>query len=322
MSGRLERWLFFFLLIWTGCAPLRTHLDYERGLIAFQKGLYSEAQAHLQSALQRRPDDENTLSLQGWVFFKLGRTEEAQKYFKSANRINPKNISAIEGLAWIDYEEGFNEEAKNKFQQMISYAEEHFRNPYWPDYPSQDRLYIQSIYSNGHYGLGLIAKRAERLKEACQHLEASLKEPNQFISPDVIRSHLAEILFSLREYPLALIHYQDLLDGREADFTFLNRYAWCLYQTNKIQEAKSVFFKAKDLLTLTVAPSRGSSSVQNMTEKLFAKRVAETYYGLAIIHAKEGNLQEAMKELSIALSLSPFFHSPDELLRFLKPYLP
>jgi tetratricopeptide (TPR) repeat protein len=205
---------------------------------------------------------------------------------------------------------------------MIDYAEEHFRNPYWSEYSSEDRLYIHSVHSNANYGLGLIANRMGRLEQARKYLEEAINQPNQFIHPDEIRSHLAETLFRLKDYRLALIHYQKLLRSRETDLTFLNRYAWCLYQTGKTREAKSVFLKVKSFLSPQVDLYRGSSSVQDMTEKLLAKRMAEAYYGLAIIHAKEGNVHEGIKEFSTAFSLSPFFHSPDELLRFQRYYLP
>jgi len=315
MSCRLERWLLFLLLMLTGCAPLKTHVDYERGLMAFQRGLYSEAEVHLQSALQQRPTDEKSLSLQGWVFFKTGLMEEAEKYFESANRINPGNIGTLEGLAWIYYAKGLNEASQDKFRRMIDYAEKHFGDPYWSEYPFADRQYIHSVHSNASYGLGLIAKRMERLEQARKYLEAAINQPNQFIDSEEMRSHLAETLFGLKEYRLALSHYQKLLYGKEAELSLLNRYAWCLYQTGKAEEAKAVFLRAKSLLSSDVERYRGSSTVQNMTEKLIAKRMAETYYGLALIHAKEGNVHEGMKELSFALSLSPFFHAPDELLK-------
>lgn len=322
MSCHLKRWLPLFLLLATGCAPLRTSVDYERGLIAFHKGLYGEAETHLQSSLRQSPKDEKSLSLQGWVFFRIGRMGEAKKYFASASLINPQNISAIEGLAWIDYLEGLNEASEIKFKRMTDYAETHFRNPYWSEYSSEDRLYIHSVHSNANYGLGLIANRMGRLERARQYLEEAINQPNQFIDPDEIRFHLAETLFGLKDYRQALIHYQELLRTHETDFSFLNRYAWCLYQTGKTREAKTVFLKAKSFLSSEVDYYRGSSSVQNMTEKLLAKRMAEAYYGLAIILAKEGNVKEGMKELSTAFSLSPFFHSPDELFMLQNPHPP
>ncbi|MDI6761568.1 MAG: tetratricopeptide repeat protein [Thermodesulfobacteriota bacterium] len=320
MSLLLGQWLLSICLVLTGCAVLKTNVGYEQALNAFQSGNYGEAETHLQSELKQRPQDDKSLSLRGWIFFKMGLMEEAEKYFESASRINPKNISTGEGLAWIYYAKGLNEASEKKFRQMIDYAEKHFQNPYWEEYLWADRQYILSIHSNANYGLGLISKRMGRWEPARKYLEEAINQPNPLIDPEEMRSHLVEVLFGLGEYRLALPHYQKLLSGKEAGLSLLNRYAWCLYQTGKTGEAKSTFLKAKSLFSSEVERYRGSSTVQNMTEKLIAKRMAETYYGLALIHAKEGNAREGMKELSIALSLSPFFHSPDELLKFLRSY--
>jgi tetratricopeptide (TPR) repeat protein len=244
--------------------------------------------------------------------------EESEKYFELANRINPENVSAMEGLAWIDYVKGRNESAEKRFQKMIKYAEEHFRNPYWREYPLADQGYIQSVHSNANYGLGLIAKRMGRWDLARKYLEEAINQPNQSIDLEEMRSLLAEILFGFGEFEQALIHYQILILGREASFFYLNRYAWCLYRNGKIEEAKSLFLKSKALIALEAERYRGTSTVQNTTEKLMAKRIAETYYGLAILYAKERNMEEGKKELIFALSLSPFFHSPEEIIKAFK----
>ncbi|MBM4346663.1 MAG: hypothetical protein FJ107_00870 [Deltaproteobacteria bacterium] len=312
--------ILFICLALSGCASLKISTDYERALVAFQKQLYGETETHLQSALRQNPHHEKSLSLQGWVSFKIGMMEEAEKYFELANRINPENVSTVEGLAWIDYVKGRNETAEERFRKMLKYAEEHFRHPYWKEYPPADRGYIQSVHSNANYGLGLIAKRMGRLDLARQYLEKALNVPNQSIDHEEMRPLLAEIFFGLGEFREALIHYQNLISGKEASFFYLNRYAWCLYRIGKAEEAKSFFLKSKALIALEAERYRGTSTVQDTTGKLIAKRIAETYYGLALIHAKERNMEEGRKELSFALSLSPFFHSPEEITKVFKSF--
>ena len=310
--------ILFICLALSGCVSLKAGTDYERALIAFQKQLYGEAGTHLQSALRQNPHHEKSLSLQGWVFFKIGMTEESEKVFELASRINPENVSTVEGLAWIDYAKGRNEAAEERFRKMLKYAEEHFRHPYWNEYPPVDRGYIQSVHSNANYGLGLIAKRMGRLDLARQYLEKALNVPNQSIDHEEMRSLLAEILFGLGEFREALIHYQNLISGKEASFFYLNRYAWCLYRIGKAEEAKSFFLKSKALIALEAERYRGTSTVQDTTGKLMAKRISETYYGLALIYANEKNMEEGKKELSFALSLSPFFHSSEEIIKAFK----
>ncbi|MBM4339449.1 MAG: tetratricopeptide repeat protein [Deltaproteobacteria bacterium] len=307
-------------MILSGCASIKVASDYEQALRAFQKQLYADAETHLQSALRQKPRNERSLSLQGWVFFKMGMMEESEKVFKLAYQINPENISTVEGLAWIDYAKGQNQDAKNRFRKMIKYALAHFNNPYWADYPIADREYIQSVHSNANYGLGLIAKRMGQWDLARKYLEEAINRPSASIDLEEMRSLLVEILFELREFKQALTHYQILKSGRENSSFFLNRYAWCLYQTGNIEEAKPFFLKSRALIASEAERYRGTSTVQNVTGKLIAKRIAETYYGLALIYAKEKNMEEGRKELSFALSLSPFFHSPEEITKVFKPF--
>ncbi|MDI7260688.1 MAG: tetratricopeptide repeat protein [Thermodesulfobacteriota bacterium] len=320
MAGCLGLWFIPILLVLMGCAALKTTVYYDRALKAFQEQRYEEAEVYLHSALEQNPQDEKSLSLQGWTYFKRGQLEEAEKFFEKANRANPENIGAIEGLAWIHYTKGRNETSEEKFRKMIQYAENHLRNPYWTEYPSSDQEYIHSLHSNASYGLGLIAKRTGGWHLARKYLEEAIHQPNQFINPEEMRPDLAEILFGLAEYGPALMHYQKLLSGRETHPFLLNRYAWCLYHTGKVEEAKSLFLKSKNLFSSDAEFYRDSATPQNTTEKLLAKRIAEPYYGLALIYAKEKNLQEAIKELTLALNISPFFHHPEEIVTVFSSY--
>jgi tetratricopeptide (TPR) repeat protein len=319
MSFHLGHW-FLLLLILTGCTSVKTTIDYEHSLRAFQKGLYAEADLHLRSALQKRPQDEKLLSLQGWVFFKMGRLDEAEIYFEKASQLQPNNIATVEGLAWIYYLRGLNEAAQKNFSKMIDHATRHLLNSSWPDYPEADRRYLLSIHSSGNYGLGLIAKRMGQWHKAHSHLEEALKQPNLFIDAAEIRFQVAEILFTLRRYDLALPHYKKLIPEDEVNFLLLNRYAWCLYQVGETEEAKSIFLKSKRHIASAEEGYRRPSMILSVTEKLIAKRMAEPHYGLALIYVREKNLSEAIKELTLALQLSPFFHSPDEIVTTFSPF--
>ncbi|GEM_PF-1467359 len=313
----------FLLLIGIGifhCTPIKTILHYEQALKAYQNGQDGEAEIHLHRALQENPDDEKSLSLQAWVYYRRGRTEEASRLFERANLLNSKNLSTIEGLAWIYYGRGQEKESKAKFNQMIQYSEKHLRNPNWAEYPLSQQEYVTSIHSDASYGLGLIAKRNGKWDLARIHLERALNQHNRFILPETIRWDLAETLFNLQQYGGAMIHYRELLSQNPSNYFLLNRYAWCLYQMGKMEQSKSAFLLSRDLVSSRVKFYQGSSPLQSITEKLKAKRIAEAYYGLALIYAKERKPKAAAHELLFALSLSPFFHHPDEIIRCFRGY--
>jgi tetratricopeptide (TPR) repeat protein len=308
------------LLGMLGCATFRTGIEFDQGLQAFKNRDYEIAEKHLDSALRKNPGDEKTTSLLGWVRFKQGRTEEAGKLFTEAYQRNPEDIAAIEGLGWIYYIQGRNGSAEEKFRKLVQWAEKHFQNQYWQDYPLNDRQFIQSIYSEASYALGLIAKRKGMWESARGNFENALNEPNQFIDREIISRELADILFQLGEYKAAAIFYKEFLSKDAEDLSLLNRYAWCLYQTGDIQEAKSLFLKSKELSSLAAAYCQESLGSQSVTQRLNAKRMAEPYYGLALIYVKEKRLIAARGELASALKISPYFHHSKEIVLLLNQF--
>ena len=296
-----------------GCTTFRGTVEYNRALQAYADYQYGMAESLLGSTLRQNPKDERAISLLGWVQFKQGRVEEAGKLFAEADRINPENIMTVEGLGWVHYSFGQDEEAEKSFNKLIEFAEKHFVNPDWQYYERNDREIIQSIYSEGSFGLGLIAKRRGMQEEARDHLEKALAQPNRFINHDTIANELADILFQAGDCKAASIFYKDSISRNPLNPFPLSRYAWCLYQSGNHEEARVIFLKAKDLSSMAGAFDQDFFSSRSVTQRLHAKRIAEPYYGLALIYAKEKQLDAAQEELAAALKISPYFHHPHEV---------
>jgi tetratricopeptide (TPR) repeat protein len=303
-----------------GCVTLKAGVDYDQALLAFKNHRYEIAENHLDTALKKNPGDERAASLLGWVRFKQGRIEEARQLFTEAYQRNPENIATVEGLGWIYYLDGQDEKAEKAFEKLIQFTENHFGNPSWPYYEPSDREIIQSMHSEANYALGLIAKRRGMWKAAQTFLERALNQFNQFISRDTIAKELADTLFHLGEYKAAAIFYKEFLSENPTDLSLLNRYAWCLYQTGNLAEAKSLYLRSKKLSSLAVKYYQEPLGSQGVTQRIYAKRMAEPYYGLALIYAKEKRFIAAQGELATALKISPFFHHSEEIVLLLDQY--
>ena len=304
----------------SGCAALKENLDYNRAVENFTRRNYDLSEGYLQSALRENPKDERAISLLGWIRFKAGRMGEAEELFAEAEKLAPEKPGTMEGLGWIYYGQGLDGRAEEKFRKLGRYAQKHLQSAYWRDYPSADQKFIQSIDSNANYGLGLIAKRKGNWKDAGLYLGRAANQPNQFIDPEIIAAELANTLFESGGFNPAAVQYKKLLLRNPPNPAFLNRYAWCLYQTGDFGGAQKSFQAAQKINSpvakyyLTVSPGQG------VTGKLHAKRIAEAYYGLALLYAREKQFEAAREQLAIALKISPFFHHADEIAALLQEH--
>lgn len=299
------------------CALLRSDIEYRRGVEAFNHGHYDLAEGYLQVSLQHHPKDPKKLSLLGWAILKQGRIQEAERFFSMAEKLDPRDIGTMEGLGWIYFQYGKDEEAKKKFIQLMEYAEGHIWSPFWNDYPRSDREFIQSLCSEANYGLGLIAKRHGRWEVAKKYFENALNHPNSFIDPYGIALELADSLFRLGEYEAAAFHYKRSISKDPFNPSLLNRLAWCLFKIGETKEAKSLFLKSKEFSAYRPGGFPISSEGQTPSQKIYAKKMAEPYFGLALIYSREGEMRAAREELASALRISPYFHHPEEILSLL-----
>jgi len=305
--------LFSILLGLLGCATFRAGVDYNQALREFKNNQYEIAERYLRSAFEKNPGDERATSLLGWVRFKQGRTEEAGKLFTEAYQRNPENLATIEGLGWVQYLDGQDELAEKKFKKLVQYAESHLRHLHWIYYSVNDQKFIESIYCEANYVLGLIAKRRGRWGGARAYFEEALSQRSEFIDRGIIAEELADTLFQLGEYKAAASFYSEFLSKNPKDLFLLNRCAWCLYQTGNIEEAKKLYLRSKELSLIAGVFYQESFGSQSVTQRIYAKRMAEAYYGLALIYLREERPDVALEELASAIKISPFFHHPEEI---------
>ncbi|MDP3285852.1 MAG: tetratricopeptide repeat protein, partial [Desulfobacterales bacterium] len=155
--------------------------DYQEGLSAFENKEYEKSLQFLQKVLKKDPKNIEANQLLGFVYFQLNRLKEAETIFLELQKISKNNDRIFRGLGWIYFLYGKNDESKKYFKEEIGWANNHFNNSdYDSYYPYGDKAYIESTYSDGNYGLGLLAKRAGDYKSAAAYLEKAANKTNQF----------------------------------------------------------------------------------------------------------------------------------------------
>ncbi len=309
-------------LFWgmTGCATIKESLNYSRALEEFKKNRYDSSEEYLQAALRTNPSDEKAISLLGWIRLREGRTAEAEELFTKAEKLNPENPGTIEGLGWIYYSQGEDGRAEEKFQKLAGYAQKHLQNSDWRDYSSEDQEFIQSIDSDANYALGLIARRRGLWPQARAYFERALNQLNRFVLRETISRDLADAYFETREYKLAAEQYKNLLSHNPRDPFLLGEYAFCLYQTGNLGEARDYYEQAEKLNSAVAKFYSEFKGNQTISQKLSAKRIAEPYYGLALVYARERKFEAARKELAMGMKISPFSRHPDEIVRLFREH--
>jgi len=156
------------------------------------------------------------------------------------------------------------------------------------------------MHSEANYALGLLPKEGECWKGSSDFFEQALNQFNQFISRDTIAKDLADTLFHLEEYKVAAILYKEFLSENSKDLSLLNRYAWCLYQTGNIEEAKSLYLRSKELSLLAGEYYQKPWETKVLLNEFMPREWRKPYYGLALIYAREKRFIAAQGELATA----------------------
>jgi tetratricopeptide (TPR) repeat protein len=133
-----------------------------RGIALRQLGRLDEACFALQSALDLKPDDVETLIHHGEVCLQLGRFEDAADSFNVALAYEPRSVAACAGLAMAAWEQGGIEEAIKHFRRVVE---------------------IDPSVAQGHLYLGGLLHRQGRHEEALA----------AYTQADVLRPGVAEI---------------------------------------------------------------------------------------------------------------------------------
>ncbi len=204
----------FVAVFFQGCVAGDRQKHFNLGLGNYRTGNYSGAGSHIRAALDIAPENTACRVLLGWIHFKQSRIAEAEKLFTAVYRENSAEIGALQGLAWVALTQGEPAAARDRFEKTLATAEKHRLSPYWSDYPAQDSGYILSVFSDAHYGLGLLALAGGDYPAAQAHLTDALKYRNDFIGHVPIRQALARAYDAAGDYAAAAAVIATLHTGK------------------------------------------------------------------------------------------------------------
>ena len=105
--------------------PEPTGVEHELGLAYYRKGDFAQAQAAFAKAMERDPQDRESIQLRGLSLYQLGRPAEAIPYLKQVQSwIGTANVDAnyVLGLCYMHTQNY--DEARKSFAQMYGVAPE------------------------------------------------------------------------------------------------------------------------------------------------------------------------------------------------------
>jgi tetratricopeptide (TPR) repeat protein len=94
-----------------------------------------------------------------------------------------------------------------------------------------------------HYSLGIAYYKDNRIKESLEEYKTALK-----LDPQFAKAHfnLATIYRSIREYDLALSHYQEFMSITQGDERYAEQYSTAQKRVKEIQKEKAAYQKGKE----------------------------------------------------------------------------
>jgi tetratricopeptide (TPR) repeat protein len=283
-----------FACLLSGCATVahqfKAGAEYQKGLNLFRAEKYEEAREHVQAALDLSPEQSDYLALLGWTFLRQSRYEEAQNLFSRVREMDSKGVSGPQGLAWVDYSLGKYDTSEKWFIQQLDWARDHMGRPEWIYYGIRDTLYVNSIRSDGAYGLGLVALARGKLREAESFLKEALSCPNDFMGHGPVFTALGDVYSAVKEYKKAGIQYEKALALKEDGATAAKR-AWCEYRLGDKSGADQSFLRIL---------SSGSDRRPGL-------------YGLVFTRHALGKTSEARAYLKELVRLDPYFADTTDL---------
>ncbi len=273
------------VLFTTGNHAYAAKSSFEQAVEAWDKKDYERSAILSQKAIQEDPKSGAAKKLLGWNYIKLSRVAEAEALFLEAKKIKKDDIGAVQGLAWAYGEQGMSQDAEKAFKEEIAWAKKLLDADFWMDLSYDDQSYIQSIYSDGHYGLGQLAQRAGSYKQAADFLNVSLKNKNQFTPEGERYMTLGDIYYADGNLDKAGSAYESVLKQDKKNLQAQLKLAWTLYYAKKYPAAQKAFEKAYAL----------------------NKYLVEGVYGLALSQYMDGKMEPARTNLAAAIKIYPYY---------------
>jgi len=258
---------------------------YDEAVAAWDKKDYERSAILSQKALREDPASPAVKKLLGWNYIKLGRANEAEHLFLEAGQIKGDDIGVTQGLAWVYAEQGKNEAAQAAFQQEIAWAKKFMDRNDWSYFSADDQSYIQSIFSDGHYGLGQLAYRMGNYQAASDFMTTSLKFNNQFTPESELYLARGDNFWADGKLEKALNAYEQASSADKKNLTAQLKQAWSLHFLKRYAAAQMAFEKA-----IFLNPA-----------------IAEGVYGLGLSQYQEGKFGQARTNLAAAIKIYPSY---------------
>lgn len=251
---------------------------YYLGAIAHQERQLEEARVHLDETLARRPSDVATRVRLGQIALEQDRVEDASRIFEQLATENPELAIAHHGRAQIAEAAGDYEQAAERYEQVLA---------------------LQPEATAIHYPLALAYRQVGDLDRARTHLAARGSGEIQF--PDPLIASLSRE--NVGSAPLVVAANKAMSDGDVGTAVALYRAA--LERTPD---------DLRTQLTLANALSRQGdteAAIATYRQALAQAEGAEpvSRYNLGILLLERGDLPDAIRSFSEAVSLAPTFTS-------------
>ena len=81
--------------------PNQTYINYQLGMIYYNKKDYAKALRHFEKVVNLYPGDYDASIMLGWTHLRMGKLKEAKVLFQQVLLLRPNNASALEGLSLI-----------------------------------------------------------------------------------------------------------------------------------------------------------------------------------------------------------------------------
>jgi tetratricopeptide (TPR) repeat protein len=276
-----------------GTAQAQTD-HYKAGLDAFNAGKYPEAEAALLNAEHDPLKAKAAKQLLAFVYMNQNRLADAERVLGELTKYADE-AGTVQGLAWLNFYKGDYAGADKLFRKEIDWARDHMgKTVYNNYYKRDDKMFIESIVSDGRFGLGLIAERQNRLDEAVKQTDLATEYKNMFVGRKKIYTKLGDLYYAQKKYSDALVAYRKAVstkadetrgkDLEAQDAVALLKAGWTNYELKKLDDAAKLF---EQVLNTGRYP-------------------ADARYGLTLTHVAQGKADLAQADLTMLFDLNPY----------------
>jgi len=260
---------------------------YKEGLNHFKKKNYFYSTQSLLKALQLKPDYPDASKLLGFNYIKTGRGADAERIFRDCFRRENTDVEAFQGMGWSNYLLGKQKDAADFFKKEIAWANEHMGKSDYSYYLPADREIIESFYSDGNYGLALLAGVQGDNALAAKHFEQALKYKSIFTPANEILTAWGDMYYYKAKYKEAIPLYEKAVEENKENPAACLKKAWAHYFDKNYSAALKSFEQA-----LPVSQKHES---------------VESLYGIALCNYHLNNLDQAYGNFAKAIAINPYY---------------